>query len=748
MQKHVIYRDRQELQAADLNDTQQWGDEAHAHLVHDAITPEKQFVGLTVSAHSATEISVAPGRLYDGPTGQVYALEAQQLHSVFNLLPLQDQKWLAISVIGQTEDTNLEPRDFLIDLQTREVEPQTVAMQRAQVVVVHLAQGLESPTPERPEPPTGYTLIAQVRLSPAGIQEVVLAEQFLLPNLQRVDARLRKAEGWILSAEPRFATMMSDMAALAADIDTRATLEHVAELGIDMARVKESMELPDDYVFYGADHYLDMSETDTEGAGYSAFVEEGVRMPIEAEATAPLVLANPLDAGVSQSEDGFVLPRYDEITRLRMETRAGELTINQYQYNTVETVRQTMTRVRIRYGDTRTVCTNGAWWRSGRYDPVTGIFARDGETFTVAMDRGRFYEHLGLTHWVRVTQFWEDREETPYWAAVVVPQTIQGSQLAQTLLVAQTGWCTSIELFLTGVAADGALNVLLCEARLGQPDVSATLASATLQAGDLEGGWNRIPWPRPVFLEAGKRYAVVLISGGAHRVGFTQGTEFTQGLLLYSQDGAYFNEAEDRDLMLRVNFARFRSPRAVIGLDPLQLAGGIHDLDLLFEGFVPQGTELRYEYQVAGQWIRIDGVQPSQLGGALLPLRAVCVGTTDLMPGICLTDSQARVRRFGAAFVHWSTERVLASPSDTVRVRCLLEYYDAGLHTLDIDLDVGGSIVAPTETKVREVAEGDFWIEARFTLGAPTSAYTIRLTGGTTDATAAFHVAERYDLAL
>ena len=76
MEKQVIYRDRQEVQSADLNNAQQWADDAQQHLVADAITPEIQYVGLTVTARSATEIEVAIGRMYHGPSGKVYALDA------------------------------------------------------------------------------------------------------------------------------------------------------------------------------------------------------------------------------------------------------------------------------------------------------------------------------------------------------------------------------------------------------------------------------------------------------------------------------------------------------------------------------------------------------------------------------------------------------------------------------------------------------------------------------------------------
>lgn len=289
MEKKVIYRDRQELQSADLNNTQDWADEARQHLVADAITAERQYVGLAVTAASATEIGIAAGRLYDGTTGKVYALAAAQTQSVFSMLPLQDKKWLAVSVFGQEEDTDIEPRDFLIDLQTREVEPQAVAMKRSRTAVVHIAQGLESATPERPEAPTGYTLIAHVRLSPTGIQEVALAESRRLPNLQRVEARLTTAEGWITAAEPRLASIMSDIAGVSSEVTKRASLEHVAQLGIDMAKVKERLEIPDDYVFYGADHFLDDDESETTNPAYSASAFEGVRPAVAAEQTLSLI---------------------------------------------------------------------------------------------------------------------------------------------------------------------------------------------------------------------------------------------------------------------------------------------------------------------------------------------------------------------------------------------------------------------------------------------------------------------------
>ncbi len=748
MEKQVIYRDRQELQAADLNATQTWGDDAAAHLVVDAITPERQFVGLTATSRSATEIDVSPGRLYDGSSGKVFAIETTQTHSVFALLPLQDQKWLAVSAFGQEEDTDIQPRDFLIDLQTREVEPEAVAMQRRRVAIIHIAQGLESPTPERPEPPTGYTLLAHVRLSPTGIQEVVLADSRKLVSLYAVNQRLRTAEGWITTAEPRIAHIMSDIAGLGSNMATRASIEQVAQLGADMGRIKERMEIPDDYVFYGADHFLNADETDPTAAGYSADTNEGIRPAITALENSSLSLLNPMDAEAKLSSAGLMLPAFAEITRLRMETRAGEMAINQYQYQTISAVQRTLSRERVRTGETLTYCTNSSFWAQGTYDATTGIFRRGDETWEVAPE----YRANALIYnrTVRITRVWIDRWTEPYWDIVTTPHTIQGAVLAQTVLMAQTGWMSSIEVFVTSADPAGGLTLMVTDALLGQPNTEKVLATATLAPGAVTAGWLKIDLPDPLLVESGKRYAVILVSGAAHRVGYTEGTEYTQGILMYAQDGAYFSAAAERDLMLRLNFASFTTPRAVVQMQPLQLAGGISEIDMLYDSATPAGCKLVWEYQTGGLWRPISVDNPPQFGGAaLLPLRAVFIGTTDLMPAIRPATSQVIARRRGTAFVHVSTARTLAIASSNIRVRLLLEDFDAAAgHTVDCQLIIDGTPLA-AERSIDEIVDSrSLWREFRFTPATAATAYAIRIEGSGITAANPWHVAERYDLAL
>lgn len=748
MERKVIFRDRQEVQAEDLNNVQTWADEALGHVIVDAISSEKHFTGLTVSARSATEINVTPGRFYDG-TGKVYFLSQTQTISLFNYLPMQDQKWLAVSVYGVEEETDLQPRDFLVDLQTGETQPQTVAMQEERKIQIHITQGLESPTPEKPSPPTGYTLIAYVRLSPSGIQEIQAAEVYVLPNLLRTSQRVSQIESWTKAMEPKIASIVSDISGINRELTKKADLRHLIQIAMDMAKVKERLELPDDYVFYGSDLFLNLDETDTTENDYSALVEEGIRPAPEARQNlGALRILNPLDPNVTIFSDGTILPKFQEVTRLQIGQYTGNIQINAYQYQTVQVVQRTVQRQRVRYGESRTVCTNSAWWQSGRYDPMIGIFRIDGEDWEV--DPQYRENALIYNRPVRATRLWYDTYEGPYWETITQTHTVNGSIIAQTFLSSWSGWLTSIELYFTTVSTEGGLTLLICELTGGQPDLRKCIARLNLNASSLNVGWCKINMTKPVLVEAGKRYAIVLSTSAPHRVGYSQGTEYTQGLLLYSQDGQFFTEDAQRDLMMRLNFARFQSPVVYCQLEALQLTGGIHDIDILFEGIAPDVTEIIFEYQLGGIWypIMADTAERLRIAPSLLPLRVQFVGTTDIMPCINLDTSQVIVQRYGTSFKHYSKNRALSENSNNIVVRLLVEEFKPAKHSVSCKLKIGNDVVNPTSTKIDVVNDRARWIDYNFVLGSATDSYKIVIEGETSDRFDHFHVAARFDIAL
>jgi len=66
MERTVIYRDRQELQSADLNNMQDFARTSMDHIVRDAVESGKAYSGFSATKTAATEITLSAGRLYAG----------------------------------------------------------------------------------------------------------------------------------------------------------------------------------------------------------------------------------------------------------------------------------------------------------------------------------------------------------------------------------------------------------------------------------------------------------------------------------------------------------------------------------------------------------------------------------------------------------------------------------------------------------------------------------------------------------
>lgn len=746
MEQQVIFRDRQELQAADQNNLQSFTDASIRHLISDAVTAERQVTGLIVTGRSATELEVAPGRLWVGDTGKVYRLDSAMTLSLFGHLPITDTRWLAVAAIGQEIETDTQPRDFLIDLQTNQTEPRVVAMEQLRQIAIIITPGTESVEPQKPFPPTGQTPLAYVLLQPSGIVSTTDARP-VLPQLQNQAQRVSNIEVWRSRAEPTISTLSSDVAALAQSARNAAQTANIKELAADVARLKEAAQLPDTLVSYGADYYLTETESDTGDTEYAARVDEGIRMPWEAQALSALQLFNPLESAVV-NKGGLLLPTYTEEPRLSLVGDvAGSLSLGQYQYQTI-TIRQgTLSRTVIRYGPTRDYCTNSGWWQTGQYDPITHIFVRAGETYEVLTG-----VDPTTTHAIRVRQFWRDTIVEPYWHEVSTTNNVQGSVIAQTVLNSQAGWLTGIGLYLTERASGGGLTVVVCETVNGMPDMTRTLAQATLTEAALQlyPAETRVTFARPIFLSSGRRYAVIIITPVAHKAALIEGSLYSHGTLLYSTDGAYFLGDLTKDLMLRLYVARFTNPFVQIQLQPLSLAGGIADIVLRFGAFAPEISQLVWEVQHQGMWRTINAESAPLLVGlpAMLLHRVSFVGTSDLMPALELQGSTVQVARPATTFTHLSTERTLAAATTSIEVQLLLEAWDATKHTCTVSLRSGVTTYTPTSVSDKIINATSIRRKATFTVALPgISTYQVKVVGTSTTPLTLFHVAERIDIA-
>lgn len=754
MSKNVIFRDRQEVQESDLNNIGGFAREAMDRIVREGITDEKKFSGFATAKTGTTTVTIAPGTYW--ANGQRFIREAAHEIDFLSQLPLVTKRIVAIIVTGQTIETDVQPRDFIIDVETGATEPDSVAMQSLRYAEFQTAAGTENATPEKPTVSSETLVIAWVTLSTTGVDGVEMATANEIMSNKRLAQRATELEAWRQEAGEQITTLGTDITSLAKRVNDRADASTLVRIFEDVASIKEVLELEDGYSGYGSENFLvyDQSISDNTQVGYSAKVEEGLRPPNANATDVAITLFNPLDPSVKvDPSTGFCLPKYTEVTRLALDQFQQQLSLSQYEFQEITYKTITMSAQRIRYGAAFTVCTNSEFWRSGSYDWQRGVFTdRAGRTYNVSNWNGKFS---------RFQQYWFDTETWTYEQRVVTDYTVNGSMIAQTLLNTQGGWLTSLDLFFTQVANTGNVRIILTRTVGGKPNMDEVIAETTVDAADLVRGtdarraadWTRIPFV-PTYLAAGERYSVVIITGGDHFVGLTRGVNYGAGTLFYSTDGAFFMGDLTLDLMIKTNFASFENSRLEVDLGSLNLSGGINDIDIVYEGIVPDGTEFYFEIRPQGssRWFRLGEGEDNPFAGlpALVNFRAVFMGTKDLAPGLRLTNSSVVVSRPATAYTWFSEALTLPAASQSIKVIVTLDYFNEANHDFDVVLNdvtnAANDIAAATVTdqviderdgtrkRVRRTYE---WTATEFPVA--TSQIVIKATGSLLAATEMFH---------
>jgi hypothetical protein len=630
-----------------------------------------------------------------------------------------------------------------------------------------LLSGVEEPDPTPPAPAANQIAVANILLDPSGIVDdggIEMNLENLAPNLRSLDLLAKAFDVWRLRIGVLIDTLATDLAALGGRIRGLAERSLVVAAITQIAQIKDRVDLPDDYSAWAADHFLDHNESDFEHEDWLALVEEGIRFPYAQQRDAQLGLLNTLDPNVMvQSE--FMLPAWDPIERISNVGRDMEISISSLEFQTVTTVKKAIARTRVRYGPVFEKCTNSDWWQEGRYDPATNVFYRAGEAFTV-VGGDPHHNH----QWVRLQQYWVDNWTEYYWENVTTTTQYSGSMLAQTFLNSQEGWLTDVDLYFTRKAATGDVHVLIAETTdSGQPDLAAIIGAATLDVEDIElyPVNTRVSF-LPTALQMGKRYAVVLISPGNHYLAVVSGNKFTSGTMFTSTDAAWFQGDLLNDIALRLVFARFRSPRVEVQLQPLQLENGIASIDINANAVIPdaEGFGIIHEIQhpVTGDWIPMDDREENALTGlpAMLPYRVVFLGTTEMMPGLGVgANSRVLTWRPRSDFRHISEDRVMPGAMTINQVILTLrleawrgELSPSGHHTCVPKLMYGSGFgLLKTATAITdEIAQDDpenaIYRKAVFDFSPAISEYKIQIEGTTDNVVACFHVAERVDVAL
>lgn len=748
MERKVIFRDRQEFQAADANNIEDFTDASLQSILINAISTENKIAGMNVIAKSATEISVSPGKLLVGATGKMYSLDDAMDISLFSYLPVMDKKYVAICGVGSEEEIDIQARDFVVDVAQEITEPREVAMENKRAITLYIVAGVESADPQRPTIPTGYTVRAYILLTGAGIDTIEMNTLVDLPNLNRTSSDVKNLKEWQTQTEPVLSTLSTDVSAIASKLSSiKDHNQAVREIASDVARLKEIGNLPDSFSSYGADYFLDNDESDVQHENYDAQVDEGVRFPSASTGSANLSLFNQYEPQVFKGEtNGFIIPIFEHNKRIGLTGYAGDISISQYQSQSFNFDKGKMGREREKYGPLRVLSSNVLQWRTGKYDHLKQRLLLSGEeaTYVPSDDEiSLFNRKLGM---------FVDRIIPSYFYNIPSTTTINGSQIAQTFLSAQHGYLTKIGLFFTKRDTNGLVNIHICEVKDGVPDITKCLAELSLAPSllNLYPVETSVSLPKPIYLTAGKRYALVITTTGDHRLAIVSGSSYLQGTLFYNSDGTYYSGDLTKDIMLNLYFAKFSSSFAQVNLNPISLTGGIADIDLLASIIRPESTELFIQYQLNGQWYPLNPDTALNLNGfpSLLPLRAVFVGSEDVMPAMELSNSVIVYSRPKVAFKHYSTTRTLGSARTDIQVQVLLENFDETPHGCVVTLLVNGTETSADNVSDEVISDGIVRRTASFTFDPGISAYQIIIEGSTTDASNCFVISERIDVAL
>ena len=209
MEKQRIFRSRQNVTFGDLNSVQAYAAKTFEDVVSDLLVSGKGYAGFLATRDSATTVQVAQGRLYTA--GRIFAHDATQTVSLSTYLPAAAQRIVTLVSYGQTIDSEIEPRDFLINVTTRATEPQSVPMVQERIAQVSVVPGSESADPQRPAVPESYVPIADVLIGTAGIISVTMRSDHAVPELDLVRERLDGITAWQLRVGQVLDGLLSDL---------------------------------------------------------------------------------------------------------------------------------------------------------------------------------------------------------------------------------------------------------------------------------------------------------------------------------------------------------------------------------------------------------------------------------------------------------------------------------------------------------------------------------------------------------
>lgn len=756
MERIVTVSDTQIGTTDDLNAIGEATRESLDHVVGDAVGAPHRFAGFTVSILNQQTVSVAPGRYYKGD--RVYNAGESQSMDLALHLPAQSNlfKWVALVLRGQ-DATVTEQRQFETDVDTGELTSMATEIQKIRVADLLPSVGIEGPTPLKPTIAVDQAAVAYIKLGSTGVVEIERAEEYRLKSAHELEVRISQGEELDKAQGSRIGSIETDLSNVSNSVSNVPRPEVFRQQRIDIAKVLRRLSFPDAARATMYDYALVKDQWDYTHPSWYARIAEGVRFSAANEREADMVLDDPADPSISVTNN-LLLPAYGEKTRIAVEGRDSEVSISNITHSVTTAIKREISRSSVSYGPTFNVCENRKDWAALADRRPGETFANSGETFNV----------VGLTNHVNNSDPTLSQDHKEYavravthsswtevrWDYVTSEEGLSGSIFAQTFLNAQPGWMTSLELNFsrTGEAED--VKIILMETNLsGEPDLKRVIESTTIPHAALKAGWNKAVI-RPAFLELGKLYAWAVVTTGNHWLATVTDNKFAQGSKFHTTDGVWFQGSVTEDFPFRVNFAHFEATRVVVPFDPMTLENGIGSFKFNFGGWVPAGTRLQFEIRPsdADVWYPIANYDANLLNGlpALCRYRAVFVGTTDLMPGMDLSQAKVTTIRPANTFTAVSDTWAFGLSSDQIIVEATLDTYDQTLHTFTPRL-IANAVVeeADTITVVQDPDKPDRrTVRATFNLPAAVADCRLQLEGDTTSVVAPYFIQDVIAFAL
>lgn len=732
-------------------------------LGRTAIEAGRAYFGATITKTGTTRVVIeTPFGLYDA--GTVYSRDGGELIEIdlLSALPTTGmQKIVALVISGQDVADETEERDFRVGVANNVIntEARPTATRNYRRASIATVQGAQAPQPGRPVVDSALTIIGWLTLSAT---EIVSVEQNIadrLNTLRVVDGRLKAVEAWRDLTDPAVQGLKTDVSKLLAQGNQKVDRRFQGYLLEQLARLNERVGVDPSASYSFTDYFLTLADSDSDAANvnFLAKVEEGARFDDDNRDTKALSLLMPGDPAVQVSPSGLLLPKYRETYLLQVWGRDAEVAVSNGGSQTVNYVLKTISKQRIRYGNSMLVCTNAQWWQTGRYDSVEGVFYKDGIAYNVefAEQHSSGFPNHSIK---RLRQIFIDTYEEPYWEATVVPASYTGQVAGNTFMVPRSGWVTGFNLGFSRIDSGGGdVRFGICELfDSGAPNYSKVLAVTTVAHENLKVYPQRTRFAiEPTFLEGGKRYGWFIITPGNHWLAMVEGNKYAQGTFFVSTDGIWSQGNISQDAAFEVIAADFEASRLVVNLNNYSLSGGITDIDLLIKAVQKEGSfYIVFEVQVGANWVPLSEVSAgnSPLYGlpAALNARMVLVGTTDMMPGIKLNESYVTLTRPRTSAVHITRAKTAPGNVDEIHVVATLEHYIEANHDCAVSILHGagyGTERAASSVADEILPDGSVRRTWTFTGFTPTTTWKRKTTMATTSALSVFLISELTDIA-